>query len=61
VFRADLVGELCLENATEQDRKQVGIEWIHVRDLKASRFLPEALIPILSNDTLANRYLGDVN
>ncbi|MGF1530327.1 MAG: NUDIX domain-containing protein [Puniceicoccaceae bacterium] len=63
VFKAKLLGEPNESAATETDRKQVGIEWISFENLRSKRFLPEALISILTSrhPFPDDRYLGDVN
>ncbi len=61
VFCAALKGNLDLNKATEQDRKQIGFEWLELSELEAQRFLPATLIPVLQEGSMGNRYLGDVN
>lgn len=48
-------------NATNPDKDQVGVEWIHIKYLEEIRLYPKALSKIIKNNELEFRYLGDVN
>jgi 8-oxo-dGTP pyrophosphatase MutT (NUDIX family) len=61
-FRCRLLEPPGTREATETDKRQVGIEWVALADLEAADFYPRALIPILRGERPdAPVYLGDVN
>ena len=63
VFRCSLADPDGICQGTEQDKKQVGVEWIPIDDLPSYRFLPEVIKPFFKdgNFDLCTKYLGDVN
>lgn len=63
VFECGIEGEPETFMGSERDRKQVGVVWIPVQELDPLRFLPKALIPLISGELspAVDRYQGDVN
>ena len=63
VFRCSIPDPDGIGLGTEQDKKQVGVEWIPLEDLPKRRFLPEAIKPYFKKGKFDSRtnYLGDVN
>ena len=63
VFRCSIPDPDGIGPGTEQDKKQVGVEWIPLEDLPKRRFLPEAIKPFFKDGKFDSRtnYLGDVN
>lgn len=63
VFRCSLTNPDGIGPGTELDKKQIGVEWIPLDELKNCRLLPEVIKPFFKDggfDTGTN-YLGDVN
>jgi ADP-ribose pyrophosphatase YjhB (NUDIX family) len=61
-FRCRLLERPGSREATETDKRQIGVDWIALDDLEAAAFYPRALIPILRGEQPdAPVYLGDVN
>ena len=63
VFRCSLPDPGGIGVGTELDKKQIGVEWIPLDDLKNRRFLPEAIKPFFTDSgfNADKNYLGDVN
>jgi ADP-ribose pyrophosphatase YjhB (NUDIX family) len=63
VFRCTLPSPDRIGPGTELDKKQIGVEWIPLRDLKNRRFLPDVIKPFFTEDGFepSSNYLGDVN
>lgn len=63
VFRCSVADPSAIRIGTEQDRKQVGVEWIPLNELRERRFLPEAIVSFFKEDgfEVPDHYLGDVN
>ncbi|MGB0333829.1 MAG: NUDIX domain-containing protein [Opitutales bacterium] len=63
VFRCQLPNPDSIGPGTEHDKKQVGVEWIHLSDLDKRRFLPEVIKPFFKEGDFdaGTNYLGDVN
>lgn len=63
VFRCSLPNPGGIGPGTEQDKKQVGVEWIPLEELPERRFLPEVIKPFFKDGGFetATNYLGDVN
>ena len=63
VFRCHLPNPDGIGPGTEHDKKQVGVEWIHLNDLENHRFLPEVIKPFFKEGDFnaGTNYLGDVN
>ena len=61
-FRCRLLERPGSREATETDKRQIGVDWIALSDLESAAFYPRALIPILCGEQPdAPVYLGDVN
>jgi len=63
VFRCTLPNPNSIGPGSEHDKKQIGVEWIPLKELEAKRFLPEVIKPFFSDDGFKppTHYLGDVN
>ncbi len=63
VFHCELLGGLDQSQASEQDRKQVGVAWLPLEDLSALPFYPEALKAYVEDGQIkvAPLYMGDIN
>jgi ADP-ribose pyrophosphatase YjhB (NUDIX family) len=63
VFRCHLPDPDGIGPGTEHDKKQIGVEWIPLTEIKERRFLPEAIKPFFTEEGFDPRtnYLGDVN
>ncbi|HKK18802.1 MAG TPA: NUDIX domain-containing protein [Opitutales bacterium] len=63
VFRCSLPNPDGIGPGSEHDKKQVGVEWIPLAELKDRRFLPEVIKAHFSDEGFepGNNYLGDVN
>lgn len=63
VFRCTLPNPDGIGPGSEHDKKQIGVEWIPLNDLKNRRFLPEVIKQYFSDTdfTPDSNYLGDVN
>ena len=63
VFRCTLPTPDGIGPGSEHDKKQIGVEWIPLNDLKNRRFLPEVIKQYFSDTdfTPDSNYLGDVN
>jgi len=63
VFRCTLDAPSLIGPGREQDRKQVGVEWIPLAELKERRFLPEVIKGFFDEAGFhpSSTYLGDVN
>lgn len=63
VFRCSLPNPDGIGPGTEHDKKQVGVEWIPLEDLKNRRLLPEVIKPFFKHGGFdaGTNYLGDVN
>ncbi|NQY31790.1 MAG: NUDIX domain-containing protein [Coraliomargarita sp.] len=63
VFRCTLPNPDGMGPGSEHDKKQIGVEWIPLNDLKNRRFLPEVIKQYFSDTdfTPDSNYLGDVN
>ena len=63
VFRCRLPDPDSIGPGSEHDKKQVGVEWIPLAELRERRFLPEVIKPYFSPDGFepGTNYLGDVN
>ncbi|HUW56055.1 MAG TPA: NUDIX domain-containing protein [Planctomycetota bacterium] len=63
MFECRRVGTADLGTGTEPDKGQLGVEWLPVNSLEASRLYPKALRPLLRrmHDDAGPVYMGDVN
>jgi ADP-ribose pyrophosphatase YjhB (NUDIX family) len=63
VFRCSLPNPEGIGPGTEHDKKQVGVEWIPLAEIKERRFLPEVIKQYFTEDGFEpeKHYLGDVN
>lgn len=63
VFRCRLPNPDGIGPGTEHDKKQIGVEWIPLSEIKERRFLPEVIKQYFSEDgfEMETHYLGDVN
>lgn len=63
VFRCSLPDPDGIGPGTEHDKKQVGVEWIPLSEIKTRRFLPEVIKSFFTEDGFdaGTNYLGDVN
>lgn len=63
VFSCELIDPSAIGGGTELDKKQIGVEWISLKEIANHRFLPAAIIPYFTEDGFhpPETYLGDVN
>lgn len=63
VFRCTLLDPDGIGPGSEHDKKQVGVEWIPLAELKERRFLPEVIKQYFTEKGFHpnSNYLGDVN
>lgn len=63
VFRCSLPNPEGIGPGTEHDKKQVGVEWIPLSEIKDRRLLPDVIKPYFQNGSfdINTNYLGDVN
>lgn len=63
VFRCTLPDPDDIGPGSEHDKKQIGVEWIPLKELAERRLLPEAIKPFFKNDHFdpGSIYLGDLN
>lgn len=63
VFRCVLPDPDGIGPGTEHDKKQVGVEWIPLSEVKERRILPDVIKASFTEDnfTPSSNYLGDVN
>ncbi|ADE54749.1 NUDIX domain-containing protein [Coraliomargarita akajimensis] len=63
VFRCSLPNPQGIGPGTEHDKKQIGVEWIPLEDLKNRRLLPKVIKPYFTETDFQadSNYLGDVN
>ncbi|MGB0415702.1 MAG: NUDIX domain-containing protein [Coraliomargarita sp.] len=63
VFRCSLPNPDGIGPGSEHDKKQIGVEWIPLADLKNRRFLPNVIKQYFSEADFdpGTTYLGDVN
>lgn len=63
VFRCRLIDPGGIGPGTEHDKKQIGVEWIPLKDLPKFRFLPDVIKPFFTDTAFdsGTNYLGDVN
>lgn len=63
VFRCNLPNPEDIGPGSEHDKKQIGVEWIPLDDLRQRRFLPEVIKPFFTTEGFESgtTYLGDVN
>ncbi|MEO0509853.1 MAG: NUDIX domain-containing protein [Verrucomicrobiota bacterium] len=63
VFRCTLPNPDDIGPGSEEDKKQIGVEWIPLEELKDKRFLPEVIKPFFraGDFDAGTHYLGDVN
>lgn len=63
VFRCSLPNPDGIGPGTEHDKKQVGVEWIPLSEIKERRFLPEVIKQYFTETGFepGSNYLGDVN
>ncbi|MGB0259590.1 MAG: hypothetical protein ACPGES_13140, partial [Coraliomargarita sp.] len=63
VFRCSLPNPDGIGPGTEHDKKQIGVEWIPLKELPQRRFLPNVIKDFFSDTGFSpiSNYLGDVN
>lgn len=63
VFRCSLPNPDGIGPGTEHDKKQIGVEWIPLKQLDERRFLPDVIKPFFTANGFqpSCNYLGDVN
>lgn len=63
VFRCSLPNPEGIGPGTEHDKKQIGVEWIPLDEIRERRFLPQVIKQFFNNDGFnpCSNYLGDVN
>ena len=63
VFMCTLPHPDAIGPGSEHDKKQIGVEWIPIKDLPQRRVLPEVIKPFFKADGFdpGTHYLGDVN
>lgn len=63
VFRCSLPDPDGIGPGTEHDKKQIGVEWIPLTEIKDRRLLPEVIKPFFTDEgfEVDTNYLGDVN
>ena len=63
MFRCDLVTKVNVDKAVEFDKKQVGHQWIELRDLSQWNVYPKILKKVFDEEgnVLSDIYLGDTN
>lgn len=63
VFRCFLSDPDAVAQGANADKKQVGVEWIHLDELDKKRFLPSTIKSFFNADDFTPKsiYLGDVN
>ena len=63
VFRCSLPDPDDIGPGTEHDKKQIGVEWIPLKELDDRRFLPDVIKPFFTTDGFepSSNYLGDIN
>lgn len=63
VFRSTVSNPDEIGPGSEHDKKQIGVEWIPLRELQSRRLLPDVIKPHFTEDSFDchTKYLGDVN
>ncbi|MBC2601399.1 NUDIX domain-containing protein [Puniceicoccus vermicola] len=63
VFSCSIAEGAEPEPGSETDRKQIGIEWLDLKQLASVRFLPADAVPVIQRqmEEGSDLYLGDIN
>jgi len=63
VFRCTLHNPNGIGPGTEHDKKQIGVEWIPLQEVRERRILPDVIKPYFTENGFEpnSNYLGDVN